>query len=127
MQFHASFHLIEELVPGFDMEVEPRIGPAQDHHQEILVVNQQTIGSERRVEVRVIFVDPPFEMVSGKQIHTTLIPMQPQKTHRPQKTPLCVLCIAMFEDFRGLRKFLTVAHYPLHYAPSLLSPATGEM
>ena len=29
VQLHIPFDLVEELIPRFDVEVEPRIGPAQ--------------------------------------------------------------------------------------------------
>ena len=39
MQLHIPFDLVEELVARFDVEIEPRIGPAQYHHKEIFVMH----------------------------------------------------------------------------------------
>src|SRR5215204_244820 len=41
MQLHVAFDLIEELIAGLDMKIEPSIRPAQNHHQEIFVMDDQ--------------------------------------------------------------------------------------
>ena len=64
MQLHVPFDLVEELVPWFDVEIEPRIGTAQYHHKEIFMVNEQAIGPERRIEVILVVGNPLFEMES---------------------------------------------------------------
>ena len=40
------------------MEVEPRIRPAQYHHKEILMMNEQAIGSDRRIEIILVVIYP---------------------------------------------------------------------
>jgi hypothetical protein len=40
------------------MEIEPRIGPAQYHHKDILMMNEQAIGSERRIEIIFVCFNP---------------------------------------------------------------------
>jgi hypothetical protein len=53
------------------MEIQARVWTAQDHYQEILVMNQQSVGAERRFKVILVFVNPLLEMVCGKKLHRT--------------------------------------------------------
>jgi hypothetical protein len=50
--------LIEELVTGLDVKIKPSIRPAQNHHQKIFVMDDELVGSERRVEQVLILIDP---------------------------------------------------------------------
>jgi len=75
MKLHIPFDLIEELIPRFDMEIEPRIGPAQYHHKEIFMMNEQAIGPKRRVEIIFVCFNPVLEMVSAQQFHGLFSPI----------------------------------------------------
>jgi hypothetical protein len=69
VELHVAFDLIKELIPRFDMKVEPRIRPTKYHDQEVLMTNNEAIRPEWRVEVILVFFNPTFEMVSGKKVH----------------------------------------------------------
>jgi hypothetical protein len=58
VQFHIPLDLIKELVAWFDVKIEPRVGPAQHHHEKVLVMNQKAIGSKRRIEIIFVRFNP---------------------------------------------------------------------
>jgi len=55
------------------MEVEPRIGPAQYHDKEILMMNEQAIGSERRIEIIFVCFNPLLQMMCAQQFHVLFL------------------------------------------------------
>src|SRR5262245_33873118 len=70
VQLHISFDLIKEFVPRLNVEIEPRIGPAQYHHEKVLVMNEKAIGSKRRIEIILVVLYPTLQMVTREKIHT---------------------------------------------------------
>jgi hypothetical protein len=58
MQLHVAFDLIEELVTGLDVKIEPSIRSPQNHHQEIFMMNDELIGSEGRIEEVLVLINP---------------------------------------------------------------------
>ena len=51
MQLHIAFDLVEKLVTRFDVKIQPRIRPAEDHDEKVFVANDKTVSPEWRVEV----------------------------------------------------------------------------
>jgi hypothetical protein len=58
MQLHLPFDLIKKLIARLDVKIQARIWPAQDHDQEIFMMDEEAIGLERRVEEVLILIDP---------------------------------------------------------------------
>ena len=65
MQLHIAFDLIKELVTGLNVKIESSIRAAQNHHQEVFVMNDELVGSERRVKEVLVLIDPALQMVGG--------------------------------------------------------------
>ena len=63
VQFHIPFDLVKEFVAWFDVKIEPRVGPAQYHHEKVFVMNQKAIGSKRRIEIIFVCFNPPLEVI----------------------------------------------------------------
>jgi hypothetical protein len=57
-KLHLTLDLVKKLVPRIDMEIEPRIRPAQHHDNKILMADQQLVRAKRRIEQMLVLVDP---------------------------------------------------------------------
>src|SRR5262245_13118170 len=71
VKLDIAFDLIEEFLAGFHVKIETAIRPAQNHHDELVVVNEHAVSLRGGRKKMLIFLDPAFKMKSGKEVHKT--------------------------------------------------------
>ena len=62
VELDIAVDLIKKLLAGFDVKVQARVWPAEDHHDKFPIMREDAVGLERRPEEVPVLFDPGFEV-----------------------------------------------------------------
>jgi hypothetical protein len=68
VQFDVAFDLIEELLAGLEVEIEPRVRARQHHDNELRIMRQSRGSSEGRIEEMLVLSDPELSGCRAKSM-----------------------------------------------------------